>query len=459
MNRLLLGSLAAVLVSSYACAGRSPTPALYGETPGRLVFWSVHGEDSELLGYLLGSIHLDRLEARGFDKAIENAFEASESLVIELSPASLTSGEVRDASADAPPLDHGLSRDQLEEVRAAADAIFLDLTRLNDAPFWLARQILASAIFDHAGYTSDRGFEWHFIRRAAVLGTPVLELETAQEQIAALSAGSVEEQRQAFLALARDRALAAQELGALHRAYARGDLETLEALLRPTPKTSAEAMMLDALFGERDARLAERSAQLYAEPGLDFIVVGAGHLVGSANLRRRLVEYGFSLRRVEAMGTSKVARLPLAALPAAPEAPLPVATIDFPPDLEQRTEEMGGNRSMQLIADVAGFRYVYTVSALNRPVFLERLFGRIERGVAAGGRFERIESRDETVGGATGRLHRFESNEHTLLGAIAYRDGFVHTFAVVGTSNRTVELEERFEALRASFVVAPPASH
>lgn len=436
-----------------ACASRSPAPEVYGETPGRLVFWSVHGVQEELLGYLLGSIHLDRLEAPGFDVAIEEALETSESLVVELSPSSLTAGEVQRASRESPSWNDGLSREQLAVIEAGADAVFLDLTRLGDAPPWLARQIFAAAVFDHAGYTSDRGFEWHFIRRAAKLGTPVLELETAAEQIAALSAGNAEQQREAFLELVRERKVAATELEWLHRAYRSGDLEGLRSLLRPEPENEIEAMMQDALFGPRDARLAERAAQLYAEPGTDFVILGAGHLVGPTNVRERLVEYGFTLRRVGARGASDIERLPIVAFPPAEDAPLPTATIDFPPDLEQRTDDIAGNRSMQLIADVDGFRYVYTVSAVGRPVFLERLFGRIEQGVATGGRFEATESRDHEVGGVRGRLHRFESDAHTFLGAIAYHDGFVHTFAVVGPSNRALEIEERFTALEESFEV------
>ncbi|MEL6547407.1 MAG: hypothetical protein AAFQ82_22480, partial [Myxococcota bacterium] len=99
------------------------------------------------------------------------------------------------------------------------------------------------------------------------------------------------------------------------------------------------------------------------------------------------------------------------------------------------------------------------VSAVPSPIILDELFARVESGISAGGGFERVQSEAMEIGGVLGRMHRFQNDALTFLGAVAYADGFVHTFAVVGPSNRALEVQRRFNALNKSFRVERIEAH
>lgn len=433
--------LTTVLVVGCATTG----PQLRDPGDSSLVFWSVADPSGTPVGYLLGTLHQDRLDAPPFDQAIEDALAGCEVLALEVAPPTLT--------RTPPPRtgrswEEGTTDAEAAEIDRAADRVFSAPVR-HLAP-WLARLRLTSRAFGEAGYLADRGYEWHFIWRARDLELPVIELETGTEHLAALSAGTFDEQVELLLQTARGIDEIAADLDSLHAAYATGDLERLRILLRGDAESDGERALARAVFDERNPRLAERLAGLYAAPGCAFATIGAGHVVGPENVRSRLAEFGFVLERVTALGPAEEARLPLATEPAADDADLPIATIDLPP-VERSEASMGGSRSVQLVGTVEEFRHVYSVTAVPKRLFVEELYATLERTLAVGGGFRRLESEEWRMAPHIGRTFTFASANQTFRGAMIYSKGFVHTFGVVGPSNRALEVSKRFTQLQRSF--------
>lgn len=435
------------------CAGRQDRVRLQGDEPGTLYLWSVHDEDDKRLGFLFGSIHLDRLDAKGFDRSVEEAFASSDALVVELAPTSIDAEKIRVAADGDPDIWYDALDDvERQLVQTASDEVDIDLDVFSDAPPWLVRLALVFGAFRERGYSSQRGFEWHFIREAARDKTPVLELETVGEQIKALRGGDTQQQRDLLVATATNIGTIADELERVHSAYAEGADDRLAALLRQ-PQTRAQRTQQRSVFTARDPAMAARMASLFQRPGLEFVVVGVGHLLGPDNVRARLVDEGLSLRRIGSRGRSENPRRPLVAEPAVNKARFPTVDMDFPPNVERVERPVGDATGAHLSASVGPFRYVYTVSPIIAPIYVDQLFGSIERGIGSSGGLEAQNGRDEIVGGTEGRVHTFFGPNVLFRGAIAYEEGFVHTLGVLGPSNQAIELEERFSELLESFAL------
>ena len=133
------------------------------------------------------------------------------------------------------------------------------------------------------------------------LGVATRSLETPDEQIAALTAGTPQEQIELVEAgLALPPAKARRVLRQLAGAWADNDLPRLESYADwcECVDTPAERALAERVIDQRNHVLAERIDALHAKEGSSFVAVGALHMAGPSGLPALLKARGFTVKQV-----------------------------------------------------------------------------------------------------------------------------------------------------------------
>jgi uncharacterized protein YbaP (TraB family) len=260
--------------------------------------------------FLYGTIHVpdDRVLAQ--PRSVRLALQRSDVLVTEL----------RFDAETQRVLVSGLS---LPEGRALADAApaplvarierYLNGKGLPLAPFQHFKLVALGAQLEMLDYLSARrpALDQQLMQQAKQAGKALDALERPEEQIAALDALTPAEQVQVVdEELARLEKLAPGEPGPVEKmvvAYVAGDEKALwaESMAYVDPADPVDAKFIDALFTQRNARLAERIDQrLSAQPPRAyFVAIGALHLFGPEGVIARLEKRGRTFVRLDGNAT------------------------------------------------------------------------------------------------------------------------------------------------------------
>lgn len=264
-------------------------------------FYEVQGESSSL--YLFGSVHLADDSFYPLRAEVEQAFAASDRLVVEVNPLTIDSATVQ-AIAEMgyyPPgenlADH-LGADQLEFIKSLAasfgipDAMFL---RMRAGMVLLTVQQIQ---LQQMGYEPSKGIDVHFLVPAMSQQKPVVELETVLEQMELLMNLGTEEQ--VVKAIKQQLEQGDEYIAELFSLWKQGDETKMEKLLisDELDKHPEYLPIYNKLFFNRNTTMSRSlDALLHSEPGISFVVVGAGHLLGETGIVEQLRAKGYRITR------------------------------------------------------------------------------------------------------------------------------------------------------------------
>lgn len=261
--------------------------------------WVVKDDDTTI--YLFGSVHLLKPGLSWFDEAVKDAFDRSDTLVLEvvLPPEREMAGIVQELGT----ISNGLS---LPERLSPADAKLLQETlptigipanALDQSEPWLAATMIASLPLQKAGYKKEDGVEAVLTRAANAAGKPIKGLETARQQLGYFDGLPEADQRDMLIRTLRGLPTATQTLDQAITAWSEGDPDRIAAMINADVATSPA--LASALLYQRNARWAEWIKQRMDMPGTVFVTVGAGHLAGDGDLQSELAKRGLQVERVE----------------------------------------------------------------------------------------------------------------------------------------------------------------
>ncbi|MDR1110067.1 MAG: TraB/GumN family protein [Deltaproteobacteria bacterium] len=271
---------------------------------GRSFIWSVSDGGGPRL-YLLGSVHMARPDLYPLPLVMEEAFAASDSLVVELDPTEVDHLGMAQAT-----LRRGLYADG-ETIWRFLDPATADLLRSclvkSSIPKvvaermkpWLLAITMSVEALNGLGYDEELGLDRHFVLEAKEAGKPIHELETAQEQLEILF-GLDEVDGLKFLraSLLEFEALDGQ-MGQVFLAWRNGDHQALGRILFSVYQENPElAPLLDKLVTGRNLKMMERLGPLMAPGQVPFMVVGATHLLGPRGILEAFRAAGFEVRQL-----------------------------------------------------------------------------------------------------------------------------------------------------------------
>ena len=312
--RLRRRSLAASLaIAAAALALACATGGLRGHgarETGLLFFWKV---ESPAAGggsaHLLGSVHFGRPDFR-FDPAILEGFESSDGLVMELAPEDVTPERMLALLQEMGRLPEDRTLSELlspEAYRALAQALErsgYSIAGLDPFEPWVSIIFLASLAAQGGGLSREEGVEAHFIERAEAR-LEIIGLETPEEQMTVFDSMPLELQEEILRGLVGEGDAFGEVTDAIVEAWLRGDSERLAelALIGSHQDEGAKAFQ-QAMYLERNRKMAREIAELIDRGGEWFVVIGAAHMVGDEGIPALLEKRGYLVRRIEKTGSS-----------------------------------------------------------------------------------------------------------------------------------------------------------
>jgi uncharacterized protein len=279
--------LAGLFCASY-CA------AALAKTTDKPPFYQIEYQGKR--AYLLGSIHVGRVDFYPMAPQIAERFSRAGALVVE--------ADVKDAEVQSLVQRYGMrsGREQRpppdSDTRALMSDFCLDKVPLCEslssfAP-WLQSMQLGLFRFAQLGYQAEHGVDVSLIRQNQ--DRPLLQLESAEFQLKLMA--SFDEATQ--WAMVREAIVTKDsEMQALIDSWRSGDEATLASLMTAQLAPGEGRELLDKLLWQRNISMAEGIVSLMDDTELAkplFIVVGAGHLVGEKSIPEYLVRQGARLR-------------------------------------------------------------------------------------------------------------------------------------------------------------------
>lgn len=285
-----LAMAGAALVAGLAAAPVQAEPALWkAETPGGGV------------AYLFGTFHLMRPDIAWYSPKIQNAFDASQELWLEIR-------EVDDPKAIQPLLRrygydqaHPLSQKLAASDRAllAKDAAVVGMAPATLEPMrpWLAALLLSMAPVQKAGYGADNGVDLALKEKAVARGEPVEAFETMEQQLRYFADLPAPVEMNYLHQTLKDFDVDLKELDEAADDWERGDVAGIDRVLMADMRTEAPALY-DILLKQRNERIADQIAARLAKGGVVFVAVGAGHLTGPDGIQAALERRGVQVKRL-----------------------------------------------------------------------------------------------------------------------------------------------------------------
>jgi uncharacterized protein YbaP (TraB family) len=235
--------------------------------------------------YLLGSVHVLSKAFYPLSPAIDEAFAASRTLVVEVDLDEMNDPETMKALAGKAMLPVGQTLDQVVSsetyaaVRTRAEEHGLPMLFLQRMKPWMVAVTLTAAEISKAGFDSKLGIDRHFFDRARAAGMPVRALETAAYQFDRLDGLGADLQELSLNAMLADIDSQALNIETLAAAWRTGDTATIEKLMMEG--FDEAPAIAERLLYERNRNWIAPIERCLAEDARCFIVVGAAHLVGA----------------------------------------------------------------------------------------------------------------------------------------------------------------------------------
>jgi len=261
--------------------------------------WKVDSDQNSL--YILGSIHLLNKETYPLKNNIENAFEQTNKLVLEIDLRSANPEKIqqlmlqKSASIDGTLLQQNVSDETYESVARRAKDLGIDLRLLNSFKPWIVATTMAAVKLQQLGFDPKLGIDQYFAERAIQSNKPTVGLETAEFQFDLFDQFSTKDQelllRQSLAEMDRLERNVAQIVGA----WKSGDVDSLEGHLLAGMRDYPEIHR--KVIDDRNRRWLPQIEGLLSRGENALIVVGAAHLVGNNGIIQLLKGRGYKVEQ------------------------------------------------------------------------------------------------------------------------------------------------------------------
>lgn len=302
-------AIVAAMLFAGACAA-TPAPTNAAPTtaaaapvvagPPQPAVWAVRDADSTI--YLYGTIHLRKKGAPWSGPVAERALqEASEVWTeLEINPAAEAAAQQLVAQYGLDPankLSAKLTPERAQQLKQIAESMGLPMAQLETMKPWLASLTLSLVPMMRAGYDPANGVDRNVDRAAEAAGKKMRWFETGAEQIRFLAGFDEAVQVQMLQDSLDEVAEGPALLARMEAAWDVGDDATLANDMVAEMKRDYPALY-DVLLRRRNAAWVETLSAELAGSGVDFVAVGAAHLVGPDSVQAMFAARGVTVERV-----------------------------------------------------------------------------------------------------------------------------------------------------------------
>lgn len=263
--------------------------------------WKVQSSRSTV--YLLGSIHFLKKDVYPLNQAIENAYESSDTLVVEANINELGNLDLMTLADRAfykkeDHLEKHVSRETYDLIKRESKALGMPLELVRMQKPWILALSFQAMELMRLGYDPQQGVDYHFLARAQGKKR-ILELESLEEQLTFLSGFSERDQEQFLLYTLKTLSSLGSQVESVVQAWSSGDVQAMESILSEAALRDASlALILRKLLDERNVKMASKIEGYLNSNETYFVIVGAGHLVGKSGIVELIRSKGYGVEQL-----------------------------------------------------------------------------------------------------------------------------------------------------------------
>ena len=297
MKAVVCAFAALVAVSLASCA-QAPAPEEGGITPA---LYAVRDRDSTI--YLYGTVHVRPRGADWGNARVRAAIDESEEIWTELLMNPETDQQTQalamrlGAATPGRPLSSWLSPEENSALNAVTTRFGMPQGALEPLQPWMASLTLTLVPLLQAGYDPASGVDRSIDVYADAAGKNMRALETAEQQLSFFADLSPEVQREMLQEAISESENVATMIGEMSAAWERGDDEALQrAVIDDSREEYPELYQM--LFVDRNNAWMTVLTREMEGSGVDFVAVGAGHIIGPDGLVAQFRARGYRVERV-----------------------------------------------------------------------------------------------------------------------------------------------------------------
>jgi len=267
------------------------------------LFWKV--SSGKNVTYLLGSIHFGSKDFYPLPKEIEEAFESSTALVVEIDikhqdaekMQALILGRGLYAGNDL--LWNHVSKETRENVERFGSTYGIPTGALSKMKPWMAAVMVAGIPMARSGFAVESGIDMHFLDEADKANDKqhrVVEIESVESQLNLLSGFGDEVQEKLLAGALEESASMPEEMKEVEEVWRSGDADRMDRLMSESSHVPEQVEKV--LVQDRNPHMADVAEQFLNGGEQAFVVVGAAHLVGKDGVVRILESRGYKVEQV-----------------------------------------------------------------------------------------------------------------------------------------------------------------
>lgn len=297
--KTVIRAFAAVLAISIAACAQAPAAQQAGGiTP---LLYAVRDADSTM--YLYGTVHVRPRGADWGNDRVRAAIDESGEVWTELmmTPEADQQTQVLalrlGAAEPGRPLSSWLTPEENASLNAVTTRLGMPQGALEAYRPWLAALTLTLAPLMQAGYDPASGVDRSIDVYSDNAGKTMRALETPEQQLTFFATLSAEAQREMLREAINESETITAMIGDMSAAWEQGNERALErAVIDDTRVEYPELYQM--LFVDRNNAWMTELTREMEDSGVDFIAVGAGHIIGSDGLVAQFRARGYRVERV-----------------------------------------------------------------------------------------------------------------------------------------------------------------
>lgn len=258
--------------------------------------------DADSTMYLFGTVHIRPRGADWGNDHVRAAISESQEVwtEIEISPAADARAQqlaMQLGAAEGRPLSSWLSAEENTALAAALTRLGVPAAALEGQEPWIAALTLSIVPMLQAGYDPNSGVDRAVDAYAEAGGKTMRTFETIEQQLGFFDGMDAEVQREMLSEAIAQAPEVPAMMAQLTRAWEGGDEAALTALVIDETRREYPELY-DAIFVRRNNAWMQVIANELNGAGVDFVAVGAGHLLGAEGLVAQLRARGYTVERV-----------------------------------------------------------------------------------------------------------------------------------------------------------------
>lgn len=274
----------------------------FAATASKALLWEIRSKTATV--YLLGSMHFADDNLYPLDPAIEKRFESSANLVLEVDPLTIDEREIQN---------YVQKRGYYQGTESVVDHTTNEVFHLletyvnhNNLPAAAIYKMkpgmialtLSAMQLNRLGYSSDKGIDIYFARKAKEANKPIASLETIKDQLDMLFSMPNENLFLQYTLL--DLENIEGFMNEIIASWKSGNADGLyEMMIQPYENVEDYLPFMRKIFYNRNLRMASKIKKFLRTDQSWFVVVGAAHLLGDKGLIALLDRKSYTLTQID----------------------------------------------------------------------------------------------------------------------------------------------------------------